>query len=122
MQRIYLVIMNSPRCSTALGVHVDGSSEEATNWAWTIIQCRPWDMVKSTTARRAMLERGLRQICLGVNLGLPGRRSEIVELDASDCPHPAWMSLHPAFDFEALSRGETPPYIKRWLAFEAWAE
>lgn len=32
------------------------------------------------------------------------------------------MSLHPAADFEHLSNGVTPPYIKRWLAFEPWDE
>jgi hypothetical protein len=30
--------------------------------------------------------------------------------------------LHPAFDFEALSCGETPGYIQRWLDFQPWDE
>ena len=117
--RIYLVIYNHPE-QGLLGVHADGSSEEASALAWTLMQDEA--MLGREVVDNGIVdvpEHGLRQVCLGVRLG---RVNELVELDASNCPHPTWQPLHPAWDFEALSRGETPAYIKRWLAFEAWAE
>jgi len=117
--RIYLVIYNHAE-QGLLGVHADGSSEEARELAWKLMQDEAMlgrEVVDNGIAD--IPEHGLRQLCLGIE-GTPARY--FVELDASDCPHPTWQPLHPAWDFEALSRGETPAYIKRWLAFEAWAE
>jgi hypothetical protein len=124
--RIYLVIYNHPE-QGLMGVHADASSPSASEVAWALLQNE--DMLAYEVTDNGLAnepEHGLRQICLGlddaypVSPGVTGTR--LVELDATDCPHPTWMSLHPAFDFEALSHGETPPYIKRWLAFEPWDE
>ena len=117
--RIYLVIYNHPE-QGLLGVHADGSSTAASEIAWALLHDEA--MLAREVVDNGIVdvpEHGLRQVCLGVRLG---RVNELVELDASNCPHPTWQPLHPAWDFEALNRGETPAYIKRWLAFEAWAE
>ena len=117
--RIYLVIYNHPE-QGFLGIHADASSEKASELAWKLMQDEALfarDVVDNGVVDEP--EHGMRQICLGLEVDAQKRKT-LIELD--DCPHPKWMSLHPAFDFEALSRGETPAYIKRWLAFEPWAE
>lgn len=124
MERIYLVV-NTNLDQGYMGIHADGSSPAASEFAWGLIH----DEIALVAALFNFgpveePEPGIRQICLGLEVAKPVGAEvtgdTIVLLD--DCPHPRWMDLHPAFDFEALSRGETPPYIKRWLAFEPWAE
>ena len=124
--RIYLVVYNHPE-QGLLGVHADASSPAASEIGWALLQDEA--MLAREVMDNGILDEpefGLRQVCLGVEVAKPLGPDltgvVLVELDASDCPHPRWMNLHPAFDFEALSRGETPAYIKRWLAFEAWGE
>lgn len=112
--RIYLVIMTSLE-EGYLGIYADGSSPTASEFAWKLMHDEALLCAQLFNDGPVECpEPGIRQICLGLE------DEEVVLLD--DCPHPLWMDLHPAFDFEALSRGETPAYIKRWLAFEAWAE
>ena len=113
--RIYIVIMTSLE-EGYLGIHADGSSSTASDRAWSLLHDET--MLVEMLFDPGVVEQpepGIHQICLGID---KGRYSA---LDTSDCPHPSWMSLHPA-DFEHLGNGVTPPYIKRWLAFEPWDE
>ena len=116
--RIYLVIYNHPE-QGFLGIHADASSEKASEFAWKLMQDEALfarDVVDNGVVDEP--EHGMRQICLGLEVDAQKRRT-LIELD--DCPHPGWHPIDP-IDFADLSRGETPHSIKRWLAFEAWAE
>ena len=118
--RIYLVINNHPE-QGLLGVHADGSSETASEFAWALMQDEAMlarEVVDNGIADEP--EHGLRQICLVLEIN--GEHRQLVEADASNCPHPTWEPIDPTVGFEYLSHSVTPPYIKRWLAFEAWAE
>jgi hypothetical protein len=124
--RIYLVIYNHPE-QGLMGVHADASSPSASEVAWALLQDE--DLLAHEVTDNGIAnepEHGLRHICLAMDDAWPVSHSvtgvRLVELTAADCPHSAWMPLHPVADFEHLSRGETPPYIRRWLAFEPWAE
>lgn len=114
--RIYLVVMTNPE-EGYLGIHADGSSTTASELAWNLLH--------DETALVEVLfdpgvveepEPGIRHICLGLNEG------RYTALTHAACPFPRWIDLDPVADFGALSRGETPAHIKRWLAFEPWAE
>ena len=115
--RIYLVIMTSLD-EGYLGIHAGGSSPTASDRAWSLLHDET--MLVEMLFDPGVVEEpepGIRQICLGID-----RKGRYSALTQAACPHPRWVDLHPAADFEALSRGETPAYIKRWLAFEPWAE
>ena len=119
--RIYLVVMTNPE-EGYLGIHAAGSSPAAASFAWGLMHDEGslhFGLFEAGLVDEP--DHGIRQICLGfiTNNNRPDR---VVALDSADCPHPTWQVLHPAFDFEDLSHGETPAYIKRWLAFEPWGE
>lgn len=124
MERVYLVIYNHAEAGV-LGVHAAGSTPQAEAEMWLLMQDEALfcdQVIENAIVDDPIDEpgHGLRQICLGIETA--GGHRRLVKLDASNCPNPTWQPLHPAWDFEALSGGETPAYIKRWLAFEAWEE
>ena len=91
--RIYLVIYNHPE-QGLLGVHADGSSEEASALAWQLMQDEALlgrEVVDNGIAD--IPEHGLRQLCLGV--AHPCGATELMELDAN----PAASARPPARSF-----------------------